>query len=111
MGVTHSEEIHCAWSWFAVVNPLVAHAFLQYYVLGWDIYLLIIKVKKYNWIFQILFIYLFLFFYYYFIAGEPVYRLLEARVCRFLAEVLLRQAGKFNLKDFLSSWQQSVPEG
>lgn len=43
--------------------------------------------------------------------GEPVYRLLEARVCRFLAEVLLRQAGKFNLKDFLSSWQQSVPEG
>jgi hypothetical protein len=45
------------------------------------------------------------------IAGEPLYRLLEARVCRFLAEVLLRQAGKFNLKDFLSSWQQSVPEG
>jgi len=49
--------------------------------------------------------------FFYFILGEPVYRLLEARVCRFLAEVLLRQAGKFNLKDFLSSWQQSVPEG
>jgi hypothetical protein len=46
-----------------------------------------------------------------YVAGEPLYRLLEARVCRFLAEVLLRQAGKFNLKDFLSSWQQSVPEG
>lgn len=43
--------------------------------------------------------------------GEPLYRFLEARVCRFLAEALLRQAGKFNLKDFLSSWQQSVPEG
>lgn len=47
----------------------------------------------------------------FFIAGETLYRLLEERVCRFLAEVLLRQAGKFNLKDFLSSWQQSVPEG
>ncbi|XP_021914088.1 sister chromatid cohesion protein DCC1 isoform X2 [Zootermopsis nevadensis] len=43
--------------------------------------------------------------------GEPLYRLLEARVCRFLAEVLLRQAGKFNLEEFLLSWQQSVPEG
>ncbi|PNF17560.1 Sister chromatid cohesion protein DCC1 [Cryptotermes secundus] len=43
--------------------------------------------------------------------GETLYRLLEERICRFLAEVLLRQAGKFNLKDFLSSWQQSVPEG
>jgi sister chromatid cohesion protein DCC1 len=47
----------------------------------------------------------------FYIAGEPLYRLLEARVCRFLAEVLLRQAGKFSLKDFFSSWQQSVPEG
>ncbi|XP_021914090.1 sister chromatid cohesion protein DCC1 isoform X4 [Zootermopsis nevadensis] len=45
------------------------------------------------------------------INGEPLYRLLEARVCRFLAEVLLRQAGKFNLEEFLLSWQQSVPEG
>jgi sister chromatid cohesion protein DCC1 len=48
---------------------------------------------------------------FFYIAGEPLYRFLEARVCRFLAEALLRQAGKFNLKDFLSSWQQSVPEG
>ncbi|KAJ1527032.1 hypothetical protein ONE63_008576 [Megalurothrips usitatus] len=35
----------------------------------------------------------------------------EDRVCRFLGEVLLRPAGKFNLQDFLSAWQQSVPEG
>ncbi|XP_034242645.1 sister chromatid cohesion protein DCC1 isoform X2 [Thrips palmi] len=35
----------------------------------------------------------------------------DDRICRYLGEVLLRPAGKFNLRDFLSAWQQSVPEG
>uniref|UniRef100_A0A1B6DB07 Sister chromatid cohesion protein DCC1 n=1 Tax=Clastoptera arizonana TaxID=38151 RepID=A0A1B6DB07_9HEMI len=43
--------------------------------------------------------------------GEPFYKLKEVKVCRFIAEVLLRPADKFNLKDFLQAWQGSVPEG
>uniref|UniRef100_A0A1B6HDZ0 Sister chromatid cohesion protein DCC1 n=1 Tax=Homalodisca liturata TaxID=320908 RepID=A0A1B6HDZ0_9HEMI len=43
--------------------------------------------------------------------GEPLYSLLEDKTCRFLAEVLLRPAGRFNLQDFLQAWQDSVPEG
>ncbi|KAJ8869660.1 hypothetical protein PR048_028653 [Dryococelus australis] len=42
---------------------------------------------------------------------DHLYRLREDRVCRILAEVLLRAAGKFNLQEFLTAWQQSVPEG
>lgn len=33
------------------------------------------------------------------------------KVCRFLAEALLRSLNRFNLKDFLKAWQDSVPEG
>jgi len=37
--------------------------------------------------------------------------LLDDNVCRLCAEVFLKPAGKFNLTEFLSIWQQSVPEG
>ncbi|XP_054275596.1 sister chromatid cohesion protein DCC1 isoform X2 [Macrosteles quadrilineatus] len=43
--------------------------------------------------------------------GEPLYSLKEEKICRFLAEVLLRSAGRFNLQEFLQAWQESVPEG
>ncbi|XP_029199227.2 sister chromatid cohesion protein DCC1-like [Acropora millepora] len=39
------------------------------------------------------------------------YRLSEDKICRFYAEYLLRQAGRFNYHEFIDSWQQSVPEG
>ncbi|XP_070556984.1 sister chromatid cohesion protein DCC1-like [Ptychodera flava] len=42
---------------------------------------------------------------------EIVYSLSEDKVCRAFAEMLLKPAGKFNLSEFLESWQQSVPEG
>lgn len=32
-------------------------------------------------------------------------------VCRFLGETLLKTMGKFNLREFLKVWQESVPEG
>lgn len=35
----------------------------------------------------------------------------QAKVCRFLARVLLKSAGKFNLIEFLQAWRDSVPEG
>lgn len=44
-------------------------------------------------------------------AGKPLYRLREREICRFLAEVLLRPAGQFNLQDFMLAWGQCVPEG
>lgn len=43
--------------------------------------------------------------------GDIYYALDEVKVCRFLAEALLRPAGRFNLQDFLQTWQESVPEG
>lgn len=43
--------------------------------------------------------------------GDVYYTLNENKVCRFLAEALLRPAGRFNLQDFLQTWQESVPEG
>lgn len=44
-------------------------------------------------------------------AGEALFALKEDKVCQFLAETLLRTAGRFNLQDFLQAWQDSVPEG
>lgn len=35
----------------------------------------------------------------------------DDRICKVLGEVLLRPAGKWNLQEFLTAWQQSVPEG
>lgn len=35
----------------------------------------------------------------------------EEKVCRFLGETLLKSMGKFNMKEFLTVWQESVPEG
>ncbi|KAL8615987.1 hypothetical protein ACOMHN_014949 [Nucella lapillus] len=35
----------------------------------------------------------------------------EDKVCLFYAEVCLRNAGKFNLSEFLQVWEQSVPPG
>ncbi|KAK7490469.1 hypothetical protein BaRGS_00018255 [Batillaria attramentaria] len=40
-----------------------------------------------------------------------IYRLDEDQVCQFYAEVCLRNAGKFNLNEFLQVWEQSVPPG
>lgn len=39
------------------------------------------------------------------------YQYKESKVCRFLARVLLKSAGKFNLAEFLQAWKDSVPEG
>jgi len=46
-------------------------------------------------------------------SGDSIihYRLSEDKICRFYAEYLLRQAGRFNYHEFMDSWQQSVPEG
>ncbi|XP_022088282.1 sister chromatid cohesion protein DCC1-like [Acanthaster planci] len=44
--------------------------------------------------------------------GDHVfYCLNEDKVCQMFAEMLLRPAEKFNLAEFLLSWQQSVPDG
>lgn len=39
------------------------------------------------------------------------YQYKQDKVCRFLARVLLKSAGKFNLVEFLQAWRDSVPEG
>lgn len=39
------------------------------------------------------------------------YQYKQEKVCRFLAQVLLKSAGKFNLVEFLQAWSDSVPEG
>ncbi|XP_076462802.1 sister chromatid cohesion protein DCC1-like [Babylonia areolata] len=51
-----------------------------------------------------------------FSSGKPeeedeVFDLDEDKVCLFYAEVCLRNADKFNLKEFLQVWEQSVPMG
>ncbi|XP_038218251.1 sister chromatid cohesion protein DCC1 [Zerene cesonia] len=43
--------------------------------------------------------------------GTQYYRYKEDKVCQFLARVLLKSAGKFNLHEFLQAWRDSVPEG
>nr|XP_045599029.1 sister chromatid cohesion protein DCC1-like isoform X1 [Procambarus clarkii] len=43
--------------------------------------------------------------------GDSLYSLHDDKVCRLCAEVLLKSADKYNLNEFLSIWQQSVPEG
>lgn len=35
----------------------------------------------------------------------------EPKVCSFFAKVILKNAGKFHLNDFLQAWSDSVPEG
>ncbi|XP_033736716.1 sister chromatid cohesion protein DCC1-like [Pecten maximus] len=39
------------------------------------------------------------------------YTLNEDKICKFFAELCLRNSGKFNLQEFLSVWEQSVPSG
>ncbi|CAG5055274.1 unnamed protein product [Parnassius apollo] len=39
------------------------------------------------------------------------YQYKQDKVCRFLARVLLKSAGKFNYAEFLQAWRDSVPEG
>jgi len=44
-------------------------------------------------------------------AGD-LYKLDEAKVCRYYAEYILRPAlGKFNYYEFMEAWEQSVPDG
>lgn len=40
-----------------------------------------------------------------------LYEYRQDKVCRFLARVLLKSAGKFNLVEFLQAWKDSVPDG
>lgn len=42
---------------------------------------------------------------------DELYSLMDDKVCCLCAEVLLKPAGKFNLAEFITIWQQSVPEG
>ncbi|KAK4315020.1 hypothetical protein Pmani_013724 [Petrolisthes manimaculis] len=44
-------------------------------------------------------------------SGDALYTLQDDKICRLCAEVLLKSADKYNLNEFLSIWQQSVPEG
>lgn len=44
-------------------------------------------------------------------SGDELFRLKENEICRFLGSCLLRPVEKFNLHDFLRTWQESVPEG
>ncbi|XP_053618193.1 sister chromatid cohesion protein DCC1 [Plodia interpunctella] len=43
--------------------------------------------------------------------GVQYYQYKQDKVCKFLARVLLKSAGKFNLVEFLQAWKDSVPEG
>ncbi|XP_022256751.1 sister chromatid cohesion protein DCC1-like isoform X2 [Limulus polyphemus] len=43
--------------------------------------------------------------------GYDLYRWNEDKICAFLGEVILRPTGKFNLEEFLYTWQSTVPEG
>ncbi|CAB3249644.1 unnamed protein product [Arctia plantaginis] len=43
--------------------------------------------------------------------GVQFYEYKQDKVCKFLARVLLKSAGKFNLAEFLQAWRDSVPEG
>ncbi|TRZ04455.1 hypothetical protein DNTS_025560 [Danionella cerebrum] len=43
--------------------------------------------------------------------GHIVFALNEDKVCRAAAQLLLQNAVKFNLSEFLEVWQQSIPEG
>lgn len=45
------------------------------------------------------------------LSDDFLYSLQDDKVCRLCAEVLLKSADKYNLNEFLSIWQQSVPEG
>ncbi|XP_072948340.1 sister chromatid cohesion protein DCC1 [Epargyreus clarus] len=43
--------------------------------------------------------------------GIQYYQYKQDKVCQFLARVLLKSAGRFNLVEFLQAWKDSVPEG
>ncbi|KAM3961440.1 sister chromatid cohesion protein DCC1 [Aphomia sociella] len=43
--------------------------------------------------------------------GVHYYQYNQDKICCFLARVLLKSAGKFNLAEFLQAWRDSVPEG
>lgn len=43
--------------------------------------------------------------------GVQFYQYKQDKVCKFLARVLLKSAGKFNLEEFLQAWKDSVPDG
>lgn len=46
-----------------------------------------------------------------FSAGEVYFEMREDKICRAIAQMLLKNAVKFNLSEFHEVWQQSVPEG
>ncbi|XP_037298438.1 sister chromatid cohesion protein DCC1 isoform X1 [Manduca sexta] len=43
--------------------------------------------------------------------GVQFYKYKEDKICKFLARVLLKSSGKFNLAEFLQAWRDSVPDG
>lgn len=45
------------------------------------------------------------------IDGAQLYRYREEDICKFFAEVLLHEAGRFNFNEFMQAWKESVPEG
>lgn len=45
------------------------------------------------------------------IDGVQLYRYKEESVCKFFAQVLLHEAGRFNYNEFMQAWKESVPEG
>lgn len=45
------------------------------------------------------------------IDGVQLYKYKEIPICKFFALVLLHNAGKFHLNEFLQAWTESVPEG
>lgn len=45
------------------------------------------------------------------IDGIQLYRYKEEEICKFFAEVLLHEAGRFNFIEFMQAWKESVPEG
>lgn len=47
----------------------------------------------------------------FFLKDQTHRSLIEDKVCRFMAVGLLRPCDKFNLSDFKTAWQGSVPEG
>ncbi|ODN04174.1 Sister chromatid cohesion protein DCC1 [Orchesella cincta] len=44
-------------------------------------------------------------------SSKVKYTYQENTVCRFVGETLLKSMGKFNLREFMKVWQESVPEG
>ncbi|GLH06784.1 Sister chromatid cohesion protein DCC1 [Gryllus bimaculatus] len=43
--------------------------------------------------------------------GAALYRIIEAKVCRFMGEMILATVEGLTLENFITAWQNSIPEG